>query len=153
MDHSNSLCLLICKVPLQLALTIPPSMALFGQCQHTSQSVSRNIRIMNLYLHAEHFQVMNRDYVQCLQTLVIHACVLCCFSHVQLCNPLDFSPLGSSINGDSPGENTGVGCHALLQDIFPTQGSNLHLLCLLHWHADSLLLEAPQFDILHLFPK
>ena len=29
---------------------------------------------------------------------------------------------------DSPGKNTGVGCHALLQGIFLTQGSNLHLL-------------------------
>ena len=29
---------------------------------------------------------------------------------------------------DSPGKNTGGGCHALLQGIFPTQGSNLHLL-------------------------
>ena len=27
-----------------------------------------------------------------------------------------------------PGKNTGVGCHALLQGIFPTQGSNSHLL-------------------------
>ena len=34
---------------------------------------------------------------------------------------------------DSPGNNTRVGCHALLQGIFPTQRSNLHLLCLLHW--------------------
>ena len=31
---------------------------------------------------------------------------------------------------DSPGKNTGVGCHALLQGIFPTQGSSLYLL---HW--------------------
>ena len=30
-------------------------------------------------------------------------------------------------------KNIGVGCHALLQGIFPTQGSNLHLLHLLHW--------------------
>ena len=37
-----------------------------------------------------------------------------------------------------PGKNTVVGCHALLQGIFPTQGSNLHLLCLLQWQADSL---------------
>ena len=37
-----------------------------------------------------------------------------------------------------PGKNTGVGCHFLLQGIFPTQGSNLHLLCLLHWQVDSL---------------
>ena len=36
-----------------------------------------------------------------------------------------------------PGKNTGVGCHALLQ-IFPTQGSNPSLLCLLHWQAGSL---------------
>ena len=32
---------------------------------------------------------------------------------------------------DSPGKNTGVGCHFLLQGIFLTQGSNTHLLCLL----------------------
>ena len=38
--------------------------------------------------------------------------------------PHDNSPLGSSVHGDSPGKNTGVGCHALLQGIFPTQGSN-----------------------------
>ena len=30
---------------------------------------------------------------------------------------------------DSPGKNTGVGCHALLQGIFPTQGPNAGLLC------------------------
>ena len=39
---------------------------------------------------------------------------------------------------DSPGKNTGVGCHFLLQGIFLTQELNLHLLCLLHWRADSL---------------
>ena len=33
---------------------------------------------------------------------------------------------------NSPGKNTGVGCHALLQRIFPTQGLNLYHLCLLH---------------------
>ena len=35
---------------------------------------------------------------------------------------------GSSVHGDSPGKNSGVGCHALLQGIFPTQGLNLGLL-------------------------
>ena len=35
---------------------------------------------------------------------------------------------GFSVLGDSPGKNIGVGCHALLQGIFPTQESNLHLL-------------------------
>ena len=36
---------------------------------------------------------------------------------------------------DSPGKNTGVGCHVLLQGIFPTQGLKLCLLCLLHGQA------------------
>ena len=33
--------------------------------------------------------------------------------------------------------NTGVGCHSLLQRLFPTQGLTSHLLHLLHWQADS----------------
>ena len=41
-----------------------------------------------------------------------------------LCNPMDCSPPDSLVHGDSPGKNTGVGCHALLQGIFLTQGSN-----------------------------
>ena len=31
-----------------------------------------------------------------------------------LCEPMARSPPGSSVHGDSPGKNTGVGCHALL---------------------------------------
>ena len=41
-----------------------------------------------------------------------------------LCNPTDCSPPASSVHGDFPGKNTGVGSHALLQGIFLTQGSN-----------------------------
>ena len=44
---------------------------------------------------------------------------------------------------DSPGKNTEVGCHVLLQGIFPTKGSNPCLLCLLHWQAGSLPLTSP----------
>ena len=43
----------------------------------------------------------------------------------------------------SPSKNTGVGSHSLLQGIFLTQGSNLCLLCLLHWQAGSLPLAPP----------
>ena len=65
-------------------------------------------------------------------------------SHVRLLQPDGlYSPPGSSVHGDSPGKNAGVGSHALLQGIFPIQGSNLHLLCLLHWHAGSLPLAPP----------
>ena len=44
-------------------------------------------------------------------------------------DPMDCSPPGSSVHRDSPGKNTRVGCHAFLQGIFPTQGSNPGLLC------------------------
>ena len=37
-----------------------------------------------------------------------------------LCDPMDYSPPGSSYHRDSPGKNTGVSFHALLQGIFPT---------------------------------
>ena len=45
-------------------------------------------------------------------------------SCLTLCSPMDCSPPGSSVHGDSPDKNTGVGCHALLQGIFPIQWSN-----------------------------
>ena len=41
---------------------------------------------------------------------------------------------------DFTGKNAGVGCHSFLQEIFSIQGSNPHLLCLLHWQVDSLQL-------------
>ena len=44
---------------------------------------------------------------------------------------------------DSPGKNTRVGCHALLQGIFPPLGLNSCLLHLLCWQVDSLPLEPP----------
>ena len=55
---------------------------------------------------------------------------MCLFSQSfpALCNPMDCSPPGSSDHGDSPGKNTGVGSHALLQGIFPNQGLNPGLL-------------------------
>ena len=43
------------------------------------------------------------------------------------CDPMDCSPPGSFVQGDSPGKNPGVGCHAFLQGIFPTQGLKLGL--------------------------
>ena len=46
-------------------------------------------------------------------------------SCLTLCNFTDYSPPGSSVHGDSPGQNTVVDCHALLKGIFPTQGSSI----------------------------
>ena len=45
---------------------------------------------------------------------------------------MDCSHPGFSIHGDSPGKNAGMGCHALLQGIFLTQGLNHHPLSLPH---------------------
>ena len=42
-----------------------------------------------------------------VQCLVTQSCPV-------LCDPKDCSPPGSSVHGDSPGKNTGVGIHALL---------------------------------------
>ena len=56
--------------------------------------------------------------------------VLCLVAHLYpiLSDPMEYSLPGSSVHGDSPGNNTGVGYHALLQGIFPTQGLNPGLL-------------------------
>ena len=39
-------------------------------------------------------------------------------SWLTLCDPMDCSPAGSSVHGDSQGKNTGMGCHALLQGLW-----------------------------------
>ena len=47
---------------------------------------------------------------------------------IQSC-PTLLQPCEFSLPGDSPGKNTGVGCHGFLQGIFPTQGGNPGLQC------------------------
>ena len=59
---------------------------------------------------------------------------ICIQSCPTLCNLMDCSPPGSSVHWDFSGKNIGMGCHFLLKGIFPTQGSNPHLL---HWQMDS----------------
>ena len=59
------------------------------------------------------------------------------------CDPMDCSRPGSTIPWDSSDKNIEVGCHFLLQGIFPTQGSNPHTLGLLHWQAGRLSLLPP----------
>ena len=41
-----------------------------------------------------------------------------------LCDPTGLQPASSSVHGDSPGKNTGISCHALLQGIVPAQEWN-----------------------------
>ena len=46
-------------------------------------------------------------------------CIITSLLCLSLCDPMDCSPPGSSIHGDSSGKNTGVGCRALLQGNLP----------------------------------
>ena len=56
----------------------------------------------------------NKTTIMCL---VAQSCLT-------LCNAMDYGPPASSVHRDSPHKNTEVGCHALLQGIFPTQWIN-----------------------------
>ena len=62
----------------------------------------------------------------CMRTQSLQSCLT-------LCDPMNCDLPGSSVHGDSPGKNTGVDCHSLLQGIFPVQGSNPRFPRLLHW--------------------
>ena len=67
--------------------------------------------------------------------MCVCVCVcVCAQSHLTLCDPME-SPTRFLCLQNFPGKNTEVGCHFLLQVVFPGQGSNL---CLLHWQVDSL---------------
>ena len=64
-----------------------------------------------------------------------------------LCDSMNCSPPGFSVHGDSPGKNTGVSCHALLQgmaggrgQLLPNPGIEPRSLAL---HEDSLPSEPP----------
>ena len=80
-----------------------------------------------------HFQQRpNLWYELCVLCVLIHSVVSHSLwslglYHARLLCPWSF-----------PGKNTGVGCHFVPEGIFQAQGSNPHLLCLLHWQADSL---------------
>ena len=65
-------------------------------------------------------------------------------SCLTLCDPRDpMDPSRLLCPWESPGKNTGVNCHALLQGIFPAQGSNPGLLRLLLWQVGPLPLAPP----------
>ena len=67
-------------------------------------------------------------------------CLLRCFSHILLFATPWTIARQAPLSMGSPGKNTGVGCHALLQGNFPTQESNLCILLSPVLQADSLLL-------------
>ena len=80
--------------------------------------------------------------------------MLCCSQLcLTLCTSMDCSHPGSSVRGDSPGKNTGVGCYALLQGVFPMQELNLVSLMSPALQVDSLPSKPPEIMQLLLIPS
>ena len=91
--------------------------------------------------HSSSQEALRRSFLE-------EGCVCVCLwsttqSCLTLCDPMDCSAPGSSVHRIFH-RNTGVGCHFLLQGIFPIQGWNQSLLHLLHWQVDSFPLAPPR---------
>ena len=85
------------------------------------------------YKSRDHFDDPCIQYMFLVNTYInVCVCAVCLVAQScpTLCDPMDCTLPGSSVHGDSPSKNTGVGCHALFQGIFPTQGSNQGLTAL-----------------------
>ena len=64
-------------------------------------------------------------------SVCVCVCVCVCVSHSIMSDslrPHELQPTRLFCPWNSPGKNTGMGCHSLLQGIFPTQGLNQGLL-------------------------
>ena len=86
------------------------------------------LSLTHLYLYVyTHTHTHTREHV-CTDASVVFNSLL----------PHELQPTRFLCPWDSPGKNTGVGCHFFLQGIFPTQESKLHLLHLLNWQGDYL---------------
>ena len=87
----------------------------------------------NVFVCVQHTVPLTQLSMWGLVVLVAQSCPT-------LCNPMNCSPPGSSVHGDSPGKNAGVGCQALLQGNLPDPGVEPRSLVL---QADSLPSETP----------
>ena len=73
-------------------------------------------------------------YIMCTYGTCLCMWYICICSAVLICSVVSNSATSCTVahqapvHGESPGKNTGVGCHALLQGIFPTLRLNLDLL-------------------------
>ena len=62
----------------------------------------------------------------------VPSCACTCSAAQSILRPFGLKSTRVLSPWDFSGKNTGVSCHFLFQGLFPTQGLNLHLLCLLH---------------------
>ena len=96
---------------------LSPSCSVFMLCREIGlQSIPLHIRIL-----ISSWASLSRSH-ECM--------LLLCLT---LCSVYGLQPTGLFCPWDSSGKVIGVSCHALLQQIFPTQGLNPCLVCLLYW--------------------
>ena len=74
---------------------------------------------------------------------LVCACMLSCFSHVQLCTTLWTAACQPSLSTGFSRQEYWSGCHDLLQRIFLTQGGTYASYVYLHWQVGSLPLLPP----------
>ena len=129
-----------CRVQLHHSLGLP-----FPKSKHGGE-ISKGTGMLAvscspLYLQVQHDTLKLFIHLPLnWRRIFIYEKVVLLFSHSVMSSSLQhlrLQPVRPFYPWDCPGKNTGVGCHFLLQGIFPIQGSNP---CLLHWQVDSLLL-------------
>ena len=100
-------------------------------------SIKSQVRIWILSKLSGSLEAWKSSYLRDAGAGLYKVLSVCVLSHIQLLATLWTVAHQAALFMEFPGKNTGVGCHFLLQGIFPTQGLNLHLL---HWQLDSLSL-------------
>ena len=115
----------------------------FFFCCYKIKGTTKTIAYVFMYTHT-HTHMYTRTYTHTpflevgTEGLRRDICMLS-RCHVQLfATPWTVQSVRLLCPWNSPGKNTGVGCHALFQGIFPTQGLNPCLSFLLRWQVDSL---------------
>ena len=90
----------------------------------------KNNFFLNVWIFNKFWMVLQKFLIFYQKKNVIQSCVLCLVAQScpTLCNLLDCGPTDYSVHGDSLGKTTGMGCHAFLLGIFPTQELNPDLL-------------------------
>ena len=104
---------------------------------------------LHLLLNEIHFFIYQGKFAfDGMAVLYKYPVLDCVCSFTQSCLTLrshELQPARLLCPWDFPGKNTGVGCHFILQGIFPTQALNP---LLLHWQEDSLPLHHPRSPVL-----
>ena len=132
---SNSHNLVGCCLVTKLCLTLCDPMDCSPPCSSAHGiSQARILKWVAIAFSRGSSQPKHKTHISCIGRWILYhwaissynnICVcLVAQSYLTLCDPMDCSLPSSSSHGDSSGKNNAVSCYALLQGIFPTQGSN-----------------------------